>query len=120
MDWRLGFHLLLIDVRLDGMVPNTPIPQRSANGATKRKAAFDTPAIPKFNKAEAMSSPNVARTNGNTNSVKSVADHARARVVWLLTNCQEYCIFRTSERRPNCRNPQSALECLRGSNRAPS
>lgn len=67
---RLRIPTRLIEHRLDGIVPNTPIPQRSTNGATKRKAAFDTPAVPKFNKADGMSSPGDARTNGNTNSVQ--------------------------------------------------
>lgn len=70
MDSRSGIVLLLIDDRLDGIVPSTPVPQRPTNGATKRKAAFDTPAVPKFNKADGMSSPSDARTNGNTNSVQ--------------------------------------------------
>ncbi|KAL2048259.1 hypothetical protein N7G274_000170 [Stereocaulon virgatum] len=50
---------------LDGIVPNTPVPQRT-NGSTKRKSAFETPAVPKFNKADGMSSPSDARTNGTT------------------------------------------------------
>ena len=61
---------LLTENRLDGLVPNTPVPQRSTNGAMKRKAAFDTPAVPKFNKADGMNSPSDARTNGNTTSVQ--------------------------------------------------
>lgn len=56
---------MLTEDRLDGIVPNTPVPQRSSNGATKRKAVFDTPAVPKFNKADGMSSPSDARTSGN-------------------------------------------------------
>lgn len=70
MDSKSGIVLLLIDDRLDGIVPHTPVPQRPTNGATKRKAAFDTPAVPKFNKADGMSSPSDARPNGNTNSVQ--------------------------------------------------
>ena len=62
--------LMLTENRLDGIVPNTPVPQRSTNGAMKRKAAFDTPAVPKFNKANGMSSPSHARTNGTTTDVQ--------------------------------------------------
>ena len=51
--------------RLDGIVPNTPVPQ-CANSLTKRKSAFETPAVPKFNKANGMSSPSDIRTNGTT------------------------------------------------------
>ena len=36
----------------------------------KRKAAFDTPAVPKFNKADGMSSPIDARTNGSANGIQ--------------------------------------------------
>lgn len=61
---------MLTDNRLDGIVPNTPIPQRSTNGTMKRKAAFDTPAVPKFNKIDGMSSPSDGRTNGTTTSVQ--------------------------------------------------
>lgn len=53
--------------RLDGIVPNTPVPRRSATGSAKRKAAFETPTVPKFNKTEGMSSPNDARAIANTN-----------------------------------------------------
>lgn len=67
---KVRFNRLLIKRRLDGIVPNTPLPQRSTNGAMKRKAAFDTPAVPKFNKSDGMSSPSDARTNGNTNGVQ--------------------------------------------------
>ena len=49
--------------RLDSIVPNTPAPQR-ANGSIKRKSAFETPAVPKFNRADGMSSPSDARSNG--------------------------------------------------------
>ena len=70
VDPRRAIDLLLINDRLDGIVPNTPIPQRSTNGATKRKAAFDTPVVPKFNKAEGMSSPSDAKTNGTSNNVQ--------------------------------------------------
>lgn len=70
MDSRLATQPLLIEHRLDGIVPNTPVPQRSTNGAMKRKATFDTPAVPKFSKADGMSSPSDARTNGNTKSVQ--------------------------------------------------
>ena len=62
--------LMLTENRLDGIVPNTPVPRRSTNGAMKRKAAFDTPAVPKFHKADGMSSPSDARTNGNTTSIQ--------------------------------------------------
>ena len=68
VDPRKAISLLLIDNRLDGIMPNTPIPQRSTNG--KRKAAFDTPAVPKFNKSEGMSSPSDAKTNGIANDVQ--------------------------------------------------
>ena len=61
---------MLTENRLDGIVPNTPVPQRSTNGSTKRKAAFDTPAVPKFNKADGMSSPSDAKTNGNTTGIQ--------------------------------------------------
>ena len=70
MNSRLEIHPLLNEDRLDGMVPITPIPQRFTNSAMKRKAAFDTPVVPKFNKADGMSSPSDGRTNGNTNSVQ--------------------------------------------------
>lgn len=70
MDSRLCICPLLIEHRLDGIVPSTPMPQRSINGATKRKAAFDTPAVPQFNKADGMNSPSDARTNGNKNGVQ--------------------------------------------------
>ena len=50
--------------RLDSIVPNTPVPQR-VNGSIKRKSAFETPAVPKFNKADGMSSPSDARSNGS-------------------------------------------------------
>ena len=53
------------------MVPNTPVPQR-ANNSSKRKAVFETPAVPKFNKTDGMSSPSDARTNGHINSVQCV------------------------------------------------
>lgn len=53
--------------RLDGIVLNTPVSQR--NGSVKRKSAFETPAVPKFNKADGMSSPSDARTVGNANGV---------------------------------------------------
>ena len=56
--------------RLDGIVLNTPVPQRSTNGTMKRKAAFDTPTVPKFNKVDGMSSPSDARTNGNTTNIQ--------------------------------------------------
>ena len=49
--------------RLDSIVPNTPVPQR-ANASIKRKSAFETPAVPKFNRADGMSSPSDARSNG--------------------------------------------------------
>ena len=49
--------------RLDSIVPNTPAPQR-AMGSTKRKSAFETPAVPKFKRADGMSSPSDARSNG--------------------------------------------------------
>ena len=62
--------LLLTKNRLDGIVPTTPVPQRSTNGAMKRKAAFDTPAVPKFKKADGMDSPSDVRTNGNTTSAQ--------------------------------------------------
>lgn len=61
---------MLSNCRLDGMVPNTPVRQRSAQGSMKRKSAFGTPAVPKFNKANGMSSPSDARTNGNTNNTQ--------------------------------------------------
>ena len=67
---KAGELLLLTGNRLDGIVPNTPVPQRSTNGAMKRKAAFDTPAVPKFKKADGMNSPSDARTNGNTTSAQ--------------------------------------------------
>ncbi len=70
MNSKLGIYSLLIEHRLDGIVPNTPVPQRSTNGAMKRKAAFDTPAVPKFNKTDGMSSPSDVRTNGNSNGVQ--------------------------------------------------
>ena len=70
MDSKLVYYSLLIEHRLDGIVPNTPVPQRSTNGAMKRKADFDTPAVPKFNKADGMSSPSDARGNNNTNGVQ--------------------------------------------------
>ncbi len=66
----LGLWHSLSAYRLDGIVPNTPVPHRSTNGATKRKAPFDTPAVPKFNKADGMSSPSDARTNGSTTGVQ--------------------------------------------------
>lgn len=69
MDSESSLKLLLNEDRLNGIVPNTPLPQRSTNGATKRKAIFDTPGVPKFNKTDGMSSPSDARINGNTNSV---------------------------------------------------
>lgn len=61
--------------RLDGIVPNTPVPQR-ANSLTKRKSAFETPAVPKFNKANGMSSPSDARTNGTTSMAFSERQNA--------------------------------------------
>ena len=67
---RLDSSLWLTTYRLDGIVPNTPMPYRSTNGSTKRKAAFETPAVPKFNKADGMSSPSDARTNGSTNGAQ--------------------------------------------------
>ena len=66
----LEVFLLLTGYRLDGIVPNTPVPQRSTSGATKRKVAFDTPAVPKFNKSDGMSSPSDARTTGITTGVQ--------------------------------------------------
>ena len=55
--------------RFDGIVPNTPVPQRSTNGSVKRKAPFQTPAVPKFSKAVGMSSPSDARVeNGASDS----------------------------------------------------
>jgi len=59
-DWLSGH-------RLDGIVPNTPVPRRSATGSAKRKAAFETPTVPKFNKTDGMSSPSDARAIANTN-----------------------------------------------------
>lgn len=54
------------------MVPNTPVPQRSANGSVKRKSAFESPAVPKFNKADGMSSPSDARTGSNAKGMQYV------------------------------------------------
>lgn len=50
------------DIRLDGLVPNTPLQPRT-NSAPRRKAAFETPSISKVNKSEIMSSPSDARSN---------------------------------------------------------
>lgn len=44
--------ILLTSPRLDSI---TPI-QRSTNGSNKRKAPYETPSVPKFNKADGMSS----------------------------------------------------------------
>ena len=55
---------------LDGVVPNTPLQKKSISGATKRKAPYETPAVPKFNKSDGMSSPVDARTNGNANGAQ--------------------------------------------------
>lgn len=63
-------EMLMFMSRLDGITPSTPLQSRSANGPTKRKSTFETPAVPKFNKADGMSSPSDARQNGNTNGVQ--------------------------------------------------
>lgn len=55
---------------MDGVAPNTSVPQRSSNTSAKRKSAFETPAVPKFCKANGMSSPSDARTGGNINGVQ--------------------------------------------------
>lgn len=60
---------MLILYRLDGIIPNTSVSHRSTNGATKRKAAFETPAVPKFSKADGMSSPSDARPNDSTTGI---------------------------------------------------
>lgn len=46
--------------RLDGLVPNTPLP-RANNSTAKRKAAFETPSVPKVPRANGMSSPSDSR-----------------------------------------------------------
>ena len=51
----------LIFIRFDGVVPNTPVPQHSASGSVKRKAPHHTPAVPKFNKTDVLSSPSDVR-----------------------------------------------------------
>lgn len=84
--------------RLDGIVPNTPVPQRSVNGSTKRKSAFDTPAVPKFNKANGMSSPSDARANGRTNGVQYV-DALPNILYYQLIIAEECRLFRA----PECR-----------------
>ena len=53
------------------MVPNTPLQHRSS-GSVKRKAAFETPPVPKFQKADGMSSPTDARAGGLPNGIRSV------------------------------------------------
>ena len=55
----------------DSTIPNTPLQHRSTKPSTKRKAAFETPAVPKFSKADGMSSPTDGRTNGQTNGLPS-------------------------------------------------
>ena len=73
MSFKTWIEILWLKIhRLDGIVPNTPVPQRSTNGSAKRKAAFETPSVPKFNKAEGMSSPSDARTNDKPNGAQYV------------------------------------------------
>ncbi|MCJ1396742.1 DNA-directed DNA polymerase alpha subunit pol12 [Xylographa bjoerkii] len=48
---------------LDGLTPNTPR-LATTNGASKRKAAFETPAFPKVNKSHPKSSPTDGRVGG--------------------------------------------------------
>ena len=55
----------------DSTIPNTPLQHRSTKPATKRKAAFETPAVPKFSKADGMSSPTDGRANGQTSGLPS-------------------------------------------------
>lgn len=52
----------LQDIRLDGLVPNTPL-QYQPNSTPKRKSAFETPSAPKVNKSDNLSSPSDARAN---------------------------------------------------------
>ena len=61
---------MLIGERLEGVVPDTPLQRRSTNGSVKRKSTFETPVIPKFSKAEGMSSPADVRSNGNADGVQ--------------------------------------------------
>ncbi|KAK0507767.1 hypothetical protein JMJ35_009656 [Cladonia borealis] len=74
---------------LDSIVPNTPVPQR-ANGSIKRKSAFETPAVPKFNRADGMSSPSDARSNG-TQSVTFSERQNAGQVVETLNDHLSVC-----------------------------
>lgn len=67
---RTDFRVTLIGSRLEGVVPDTPLQRRSTNGSVKRKSTFETPAVPKFNKAVGMSSPADVRANGNADGVQ--------------------------------------------------
>lgn len=49
---------LLMYSRLDGV---TPV-QQSSSAGNKRKSTFETPSVPKFSKAHAMSSPSDGRS----------------------------------------------------------
>ena len=52
-----ALELLLIDSRLD---VGTPL-RKSVSGSNKRKTTYDTPPVPKFSKADGMSSPSDGR-----------------------------------------------------------
>ncbi|KAL6721766.1 DNA-directed DNA polymerase alpha subunit pol12 [Lecanora helva] len=75
---------------LDGIVPNTPVPQRPKNGSVKRKSAFETPAVPKFSKADGMSSPSDARANGNTNTVQAVPFSERQNAGQIMETLNDH------------------------------
>ena len=57
---------------LGGVSPDTPLQHRSTSMAMKRKAPYETPAVPKFRKGNRMSSPTDARgsENGNMDGVQ--------------------------------------------------
>ncbi|KAG8530445.1 uncharacterized protein KY384_004947 [Bacidia gigantensis] len=50
--------------KLEGMTPNTPSQNRSISGSVKRKAANETPSVPKFSKTGGKRSPTEGRANG--------------------------------------------------------
>lgn len=62
---------------IDGLVPATPQPGPT-KGASKRKAAFETPSTSKINRSNRMSSPNDGRTDINDVSNMAFANRPNA------------------------------------------